>query len=158
MALFLPKFSSMLRSPGRPSSLVLIATFSRSFPRYTYATSTAQEKINDNKRKLFVWGTSLDGQLGISDDDEYLETPTEVEGMGGDFSTTTKIFANFYKGYLGQEINQMSCGDTHALAVLKNGQLWSWGASEHGQNGTRRSSRVPQQVPHIAAHKIEGNQ
>lgn len=81
MAVHVPKISSMFRrSPCRLSSPIMIAKY---YQR-GLSTSAVQEKIaNHTRMKLFVWGTSMDGQLGIGEEDDYHEYPTEVEGMRG---------------------------------------------------------------------------
>jgi alpha-tubulin suppressor-like RCC1 family protein len=33
-------------------------------------------------------------------------------------------------------VHQVACGSTHSMALMKNGEVYSWGNNEHGQCGT----------------------
>ena len=76
---------------------------------------------------LWAWGSNAYGQLG---DNTVLRKSSPVQ-------TITR----------GNNWKQVSCGDTHTVAVKTNGTLWSWGDNSSGKLGdnttaARRSSPV----------------
>ena len=76
---------------------------------------------------LWLWGNNAYGQLG---DNTVLRKSSPVQ-------TITR----------GNNWKQVSCGDTHTVAVKTNGTLWSWGDNSSGKLGdnttaARRSSPV----------------
>jgi alpha-tubulin suppressor-like RCC1 family protein len=88
-------------------------------------------------RTVVAWGRNNFGQLGdgTSSGPESCEsaipcsrTPVTVSGLSG--------------------VAAIAEGETHALALLKNGTVWAWGNNHAGQlgNGTNTDSSVPVQV------------
>ncbi|GBP25789.1 X-linked retinitis pigmentosa GTPase regulator homolog [Eumeta japonica] len=79
--------------------------------------------------RLYTWGWGVHGQLGLGTiDDEW--SPQLV----------TKL--------QGRKVINVSCGSCHTLALMKNGEVWAWGAGVFGQlgSGARDKASVPQRV------------
>jgi alpha-tubulin suppressor-like RCC1 family protein len=55
-------------------------------------------------------------------------------------------------------VQQVACGDTHTLAVLDNGRLFSFGRNQNGQlgNGTRNDSWKACAVSNLAEQRVTG--
>ena len=119
----------------------------------------------DNTGKLFVFGSSFDGQLGLGSAgiDTHLAKPTAVmthvlsmdAGSGHSLVITSDhalyAFGRNRQGQLGTgdkvsltrplrvitgDVYDASAGDRHSLAVLGDGSLLSWGENLFGQLGT----------------------
>ncbi|KAJ8604157.1 hypothetical protein CTAYLR_008578 [Chrysophaeum taylorii] len=72
---------------------------------------------------LFSWGEATAGQLGISDDPDQLKKPR------------TEPCRVALRALASQERDAVACGAHHSAAVTTNGDLWTWGWSEHGRLG-----------------------
>ena len=72
------------------------------------------------KGKVYAWGDGVRGQLGYGEDvgDEPQCVPRAVTG---DLD--------------GQRVVEVACGKEHAAAVTHAGEIFTWGAGEHGQLG-----------------------
>ena len=107
------------------SSPVQTIAFGTNWMQVSAGTSfTAAIKTDGS---LWLWGNNAYGQLG---DNTVLRKSSPVQ-------TITR----------GNNWKQVSCGDTHTVAVKTNGTLWSWGDNSSGKLGdnttaARRSSPV----------------
>jgi alpha-tubulin suppressor-like RCC1 family protein len=75
---------------------------------------------------LWSWGSNSAGQLGSGSAEPYEVWPSRVESL-------TNVVA-------------VAGGDRHALALLADGTVWSWGANEVGQLGNGSLTRSPKPV------------
>ena len=52
-----------------------------------------------------------------------------------------------------QVIRHVACGDSHSIALTKEGLLFAWGSNRHGQLGTGQvevtQSRIPKLVGNV---------
>jgi alpha-tubulin suppressor-like RCC1 family protein len=67
--------------------------------------------------RLYVWGSSNDGQVGI-------------RGARGSYSSPMKIDA-----VVGVRVMEVACGARHTMALTDGGQVLSWGRGGHGRLG-----------------------
>jgi alpha-tubulin suppressor-like RCC1 family protein len=84
---------------------------------------------------LWTWGNGFYGQLGNGSTADS-SVPVQVLGPGGvGFLTGVKAVSD-------------GSGNSHIVAVLNDGTVWSWGCNDNGQlgNGTNNNSSVPIQV------------
>ncbi|BES87517.1 e3 ubiquitin-protein ligase [Nesidiocoris tenuis] len=82
--------------------------------------------------ELFTWGCNNHGQLGHNTQSDIIARPKIVKAL----ATHTIV--------------QIACGYRHSLALTNRGELYAWGANDHGQLGIgRRSSVVP--IPMVIA-------
>jgi alpha-tubulin suppressor-like RCC1 family protein len=72
-----------------------------------------------------AWGFNKDGELGNGTETEHSDVPVAVSGLSG--------------------VTAVSGGSRHSIALLKGGNVMSWGANGEGQlgNGTTTGSDVP---------------
>lgn len=86
----------------------------------------------DKNGDVWTWGRNAGGALGDGSTVLYRMTPTKLQGL----SDVIKVSASNY-----------SC-----LALLRNGEIYSWGYNLHGQlgNGTNSNSRIPVKVNSIS--------
>jgi alpha-tubulin suppressor-like RCC1 family protein len=78
--------------------------------------------------RVMAWGSNRDGQLG-SESRAFSDIPVSVSGLG--------------------EVTQVVASNHYSLALLSNGQVWSWGTERNGVLGNGESSgysSVPVQV------------
>jgi alpha-tubulin suppressor-like RCC1 family protein len=79
---------------------------------------------------VFAWGDNSAGELGIGSTVPQSNVPVQVKGLTG--------------------VKQVASGTQHALAVLSNGTVMSWGANVDGDFGTglkfQNGSNVPVKV------------
>jgi alpha-tubulin suppressor-like RCC1 family protein len=80
----------------------------------------------DSDGRVRVWGTNDKGQLAISTSTTKKTTPFELTE-----STLSSI-------------EEVAAGESHCLALDKNGYVWAWGYNKYGQtgNGTASSTNV----------------
>ena len=76
--------------------------------------------------KIFSWGSSQGGQLGLSE--EYL---LRLPG----FKESYNIYEPIQVPCFNEAIVGISCGEAHSIAVDKNGSVYSWGYGSSGQLG-----------------------
>jgi len=77
---------------------------------------------------LWAWGSNNLGQLGDgTNEDKYVSSPIKV---------------------LGDEYATIASGETHCLAIKRDGTLWAWGYNVRGQlgDGTMEARTTPTQV------------
>ncbi|KAM0679501.1 hypothetical protein GINT2_000078 [Glugoides intestinalis] len=74
---------------------------------------------------LFVFGSNLMGQLGLSDNITTTNKPIEHE---------------FFKN---KKIVRIAAGKLHALALCENNELYSWGVNDDGALGRKGVEQVP---------------
>ncbi|KAL6070697.1 rho-related protein racA [Balamuthia mandrillaris] len=82
---------------------------------------------SSQKGHLYVWGVTLDGQLGLGNKKDDVLKPTHLTRLDE------------------QRIRQVACGKTFTLALAANGDIFSWGSSLTGQLGhnDQRSRNIP---------------
>ncbi|GAB4855743.1 hypothetical protein Ancab_024387 [Ancistrocladus abbreviatus] len=76
--------------------------------------------------RVYASGLNDFGQLGISDEKNYMMEPVEVSGLP-------------------KEIKQISAGYSHSCAITGDGELYIWGKNSSGQLGLGKSA--PKVVP-----------
>ncbi|GMH13096.1 hypothetical protein Nepgr_014937 [Nepenthes gracilis] len=76
--------------------------------------------------RVYASGLNDFGQLGISEDENYMMEPVEVSGLH-------------------KEIKQISAGYSHSCAITVDGELYMWGKNSNGQLGLGKSA--PKVVP-----------
>ncbi|KAJ5073279.1 claret isoform a [Anaeramoeba ignava] len=93
-------------------------------------THSAAIMIVENKRVLYVFGQGYYGQLG-NNSRESCEHPTPLT-----------FFDNL------PQLNSVCCGKKHTLALLENGDVYSWGFGQDGQlgHGDLSESLVPKRI------------
>lgn len=80
--------------------------------------------------RVFSWGRSDYGQLAQNRASRYLLTPTEVAGLAG------------------RGVAKVAVGNLHAVALTRDGKVYTWGMNQHGQLGvgTTNNQGSPVQV------------
>ena len=82
---------------------------------------------------MYTWGRNSAGQLGLGHKQNMLK-PTRIRGL--------------------TNVREVVAGYNHALAIKKDGTLWTWGYQNDGQLGRALgNNRVPGQVLGIPAIK-----
>ena len=76
--------------------------------------------------KVFSWGSSQGGQLGLSEE-ILLSLPN--------FKNNYYINEPIQIPYFNEKIIGIGCGEAHSVAVDKKGGLWTWGYGSSGQLG-----------------------
>ncbi|MFA7150813.1 MAG: prepilin-type N-terminal cleavage/methylation domain-containing protein [Candidatus Paceibacterota bacterium] len=87
-----------------------------------------------NDGTVFTWGRNYNGQLGDGSGLIEKQTPVQVKGVGGvDYLT---------------DIEEISGGHSHSLALKSDGTVFAWGWNYNGQLGddTTSSKSTPVQV------------
>ncbi|QDZ21158.1 RCC1 -like regulator of chromosome condensation protein [Chloropicon primus] len=83
--------------------------------------------------KLYAFGDNSQGQLGVGDN-------LDREGL----APLPSVFANDFVG--------ISSGESHSIAVTREGEVFVWGSNEHGQlglnlaSGSRSTATVPERL------------
>jgi alpha-tubulin suppressor-like RCC1 family protein/predicted peptidase len=77
---------------------------------------------------VYGWGSNICGQLGNRDIARRYTSPLKIEGIS--------------------EVINIDAGDSYAIALKKDGTVWSWGVNMDGQlgNGSYKRSNIPMQV------------
>lgn len=90
-----------------------------------------------------VWATGINdyNKLGVAQKNGYAISWTNKAGQ---------VCGENGNGYLSNVID-ISAGMTHSLALKKDGTVWAWGSSSHGQlgGGNRVMQIFPKQVPNL---------
>jgi alpha-tubulin suppressor-like RCC1 family protein/N-acetylneuraminic acid mutarotase len=73
--------------------------------------------VLDSQGQIWSWGVNTHGQLGAGTTAFTSATPLLVSGPAG------------------LRFKTIAAGKHHALAILGNGIVWTWGSNEHGQLG-----------------------
>ncbi|MBL8340772.1 MAG: hypothetical protein JNL30_04820 [Rubrivivax sp.] len=78
---------------------------------------------------VVAWGSNADGKLGIGSLGGLFPTPQPVAGLS--------------------QVNAISVGQDHSLALRSDGTVWAWGQNDVGQlgQGDDQSRTTPTQVP-----------
>jgi len=84
---------------------------------------------------VWSWGKNSNGALGRGLKDDYAATPGPVLGPAGE-------------GYLNDVVG-IAAGDEHAMALKKDGSVWTWGSSCGGQLGTGLASDNPGDIVQV---------
>ena len=84
-----------------------------------------------HKNNVYCMGSNDRGQLGLNDDMDR-NVPSHID---------SKYFNH-------EKIIQISCASDHSLALSKNGNVYSWGSSDHGElgHGDKLSKNVPTKI------------
>lgn len=93
--------------------------------------------------ELFAWGWNALGQLGVGDT-ESRSVPTRVAlSIGGDGGGDRCAMA-------------IACGDLHTAAILRGGELFTWGGNDDGRLGLgdRVFRHTPEQVTALAGSHV----
>ena len=110
--------------------------------------------------KVFAWGSSQGGQLGLSE-----EMLLSIPGFRDNYF----IYEPMLIPYFNDQIIGIGCGEAHSIAVDKKGGAWSWGYGSSGQLGlgfceddfepgiSQQKTRifVPQKIKTLEKEKIE---
>ena len=80
-----------------------------------------------NDGKIFSWGSSLGGQLGLSE--EYLLSQPQFKEKNFISKPTIIKFPE------NQKIEKISCGEAHSISLTNNGEVYTWGFGSNGQLG-----------------------
>ncbi len=92
------------------------------------ACGTSHSVFITAQQLVYAMGSNAQGQLGIEDPYTQQKTsPVLIEGLVNKKSPITQ------QPLVVQEVG---CGSTHTLALMSNGEVYSWGNNEHGQCGT----------------------
>ena len=70
-----------------------------------------------SKKKIFTWGTGLNGRLGHGHDEDVL-VPTEIQ-----------MLSNL-------RVINISAGESHSAAITQTKKLYTWGNGSYGRLGT----------------------
>ena len=81
--------------------------------------------------KLFSWGSSQGGQLGLPE--KYLISQPNYQTSF--FLSSPNQISIFSKSKKPENIQKISCGEAHSLALTNNGEIYSWGFGSNGQLG-----------------------
>jgi E3 ubiquitin-protein ligase HERC2 len=81
--------------------------------------------------KLFSWGSSQGGQLGLPE--KYLISQPNYQTSF--FLSSPNQISIFSKSKKPENIIKISCGEAHSLALTNNGTVYSWGFGSNGQLG-----------------------
>ena len=81
--------------------------------------------------KLFSWGSSQGGQLGLPE--KYLISQPNYQTSF--FLSSPNQISIFSKAKKPENIIKISCGEAHSLALTNNGTVYSWGFGSNGQLG-----------------------
>ncbi|CAN7938426.1 unnamed protein product [Ixodes hexagonus] len=77
--------------------------------------------------QVFSWGSNQYGQLGCGSDEDSRLRPKVVKTLAA------------------MHVVQIACGAIHCLALVNNGDLYSWGDNSYGQLGTGSSTQGTKQ-------------
>ncbi len=95
------------------------------------ASAVVSEDGENNQ--LYTWGYNNVGQLG--------RVSTEGDGdgdqhEGGEYSSTPDLVTDGDdKGFINENIKQVSIGLDHSSVLLDSGEFYTWGNNEHGELG-----------------------
>ena len=81
--------------------------------------------------KLFSWGSSQGGQLGLPE--KYLISQPNYQTSF--FLSTPKQISILSETKKLENIKSISCGEAHSLALTDKGEVYSWGFGSNGQLG-----------------------
>ena len=98
----------------------------------TWSRNTGVITKND---ELYMFGTNINGQLGIGNNKEGAKLPVKVM----------------------DNVRSVSCGSDYVLAVKKDNTLYSWGKNDYGQLMNRKTSYEDDYVPVYAPTKVADN-
>jgi len=84
----------------------------------------------DEDGSLWAWGGNDSGKLGDGSTEDQL-TPVKVKGAGGSGNLS--------------DIEAISAGDTHSVALKHDGSIWAWGDGSYG--GLGYGGRIDQETP-----------
>jgi alpha-tubulin suppressor-like RCC1 family protein len=79
--------------------------------------------LNDLRGTVIAWGSNSSEQCANAEAGQIVETPVEVEGL----PSTAEVEAN-----AGKKVVAIAAGGANGLALLKNGEVLSWGNNGNG--------------------------
>lgn len=100
--------------------------------------SHALALLNDLRGTVASWGTNKHGELGIGSITLNSTVPVEVKGL----PTKAEVEAN-----PGKKVVAISAGGFASMAMLKNGEVYSWGAAPQLGTGSEVSVSLPEKIP-----------
>ena len=105
----------------------------------------------DKPNCLVTWGNGWRKQLGHKND-MHMSAPRIVSSLQGHKEWSEKAQRVQEMG-----VAEVACGQEHALALLDNGSLLSWGGNREGEvgNDSRRDVRTPQLVMPLQRYRIK---
>lgn len=86
---------------------------------------------------VYCWGGNGQSQLGPNTTERYSATPVRVTGLG-------------------EGVQSISAGHSHACAITQSGGVKCWGNNSHGQLGNEEVSNVPSPTPQDVVGLTEG--
>uniref|UniRef100_A0A4W4FWY4 HECT domain-containing protein n=1 Tax=Electrophorus electricus TaxID=8005 RepID=A0A4W4FWY4_ELEEL len=87
---------------------------------------------------MLCWGSSAQGQLGLSDSEPAVFEPRSCHMFDG------------------SGLREMACGGKHTLFLLHDGSMYTCGSNSHGQLGHEKPGSKPELVVALDAQKIAG--
>ena len=109
---------------------------------------------------LYVWGWNNYGQLGLkTENDDDVADPIEKE----DENELEPVQLQFVPTCLDVcepgtnndlEIEDISCGARHSIALAASGHVYAWGWNKYGQLGLSQRKKIIQGFPHFLAHNL----
>ena len=109
--------------------------------------------ICDN-RDVFFWGDSSRGQCGI-DETNLVNLPSPVRFERSSISDARETQQNDSNKQREPVIIEISCGDSHSLALSSEGEVWSWGTGcqlGHGVETDRIN--IPKQIDGLIGKNV----
>lgn len=110
------------------------------------ALGTYHSAAIDSDKKLYVWGTNENGQIGNGADiTSYFPSPLCLSGVSGN-------------PLYGKSITQVALGDSHSAAIDSDGKLYTWGCNNYGQlgNGSTTDSTTPVCLTTLSGNPLYG--
>ncbi|XP_068688097.1 alsin-like isoform X2 [Montipora foliosa] len=107
--------------------------------------------------EVFFWGDSSSGQCGVGEV-KSLNQPCKVEFQRNDTLRAQEESLSPEQGELTRKktvIKQISCGDSHSLALSAAGEVWSWGAGcQLGQGVEKEKVALPQRIDFLSGRNV----
>ncbi|MBQ8379459.1 MAG: hypothetical protein IJX34_01430 [Clostridia bacterium] len=113
------------------------------------STGTNHTIALDSEGKIWTWGNNQYGQLGFDYD---------IGNSSSRVNTPTCISEDTSSNLYGIKIKQVSAGDSHSMAIDKDGRVWTWGYNYYKQlgDGTEVSTYSPICLSNMAGNKLYG--
>ena len=102
------------------------------------AAGTASSFAVDRNGAVWSWGSNFDGRLGDGSSVVFRATPAQVVGL--------------------TDVQALSAGGSHVLALTRDSSVWSWGANALGQLGQGSADTglhpIPTRIPGFTATAV----
>ena len=107
-------------------------------PLISAVCGSAHNVVVDTNGSVYTWGKCHYGQLGHGEMDQDEHIPRLVKGLGG------------------VAIESVGVGDSHVLAVTKDGNCYSWGVGFYGclGHGDEQSLAAPRLIEKLAGESV----